>query len=73
MLMDPRIRNHALHIRCRGLVQGVGFRPFVWRLATELNLQGYVRNDEERRRVELDAWALFAVDEVVNRLELRPV
>ena len=28
----------------RGIVQGVGFRPFTFRLATRLNLKGFVRN-----------------------------
>jgi len=36
--------NSARRIQVTGEVQGVGFRPFVWRLARELDLQGWVRN-----------------------------
>jgi len=32
-------------IRIAGIVQGVGFRPYVWHLANALQLAGWVRND----------------------------
>jgi hydrogenase maturation protein HypF len=37
----------AQRIRVTGIVQGVGFRPFVWRLAQQLELTGWVRNDAQ--------------------------
>lgn len=37
----------ALQIRIRGVVQGVGFRPFVYKFAHEYNLKGWVLNDSE--------------------------
>jgi len=40
-------------IRVRGQVQGVGFRPFVYRLATELDLGGWVRNDADGVHIEV--------------------
>ena len=38
-------QTEALFIRVRGVVQGVGFRPFVYRLARQTELSGWVRND----------------------------
>ena len=35
---------NALMILTQGIVQGVGFRPYVYRLAVDLNLKGHVRN-----------------------------
>ncbi len=37
-----------------GAVQGVGFRPFVWRLAQALSLAGWVRNDIAGVSIELE-------------------
>ncbi len=34
--------NGGLFLTVRGIVQGVGFRPFVHRLASENNLGGWV-------------------------------
>ena len=34
----------AQKILTQGIVQGVGFRPYVYRLASDLNLKGHVRN-----------------------------
>ncbi|MCX5676295.1 MAG: carbamoyltransferase HypF [Planctomycetota bacterium] len=41
-------------IRVRGIVQGVGFRPTVYRLASERGLGGWVLNDAEGVLIELE-------------------
>ncbi|MBA3353145.1 MAG: carbamoyltransferase HypF, partial [Blastocatellia bacterium] len=41
----------------RGAVQGVGFRPFVYRLATELQLHGWVLNSAQGVFIEVEGTA----------------
>ncbi len=56
--MDIRESGESTTIRrrliCRGVVQGVGFRPVVWRVATSLGLGGWVRNDSAGATVEIE-------------------
>lgn len=47
----PTIRQRLI---CRGVVQGVGFRPAVYRVAASLQLGGWVRNDAEGVTVEVE-------------------
>ncbi|MCP9820421.1 carbamoyltransferase HypF [Synechococcus sp. Cruz-9H2] len=49
--MRPRAR---LQLRCSGIVQGVGFRPFVHRLAMALELAGEVENVRGSVRIDLE-------------------
>jgi len=44
----------------KGIVQGVGFRPFVYRLASELNLSGSVGNTEGGATIEIEGDELLS-------------
>lgn len=54
MSSQTQQKLEAWSIRVRGTVQGVGFRPNVFRLANELDIKGYVLNDGEG--VLIEAW-----------------
>jgi len=45
---------NAYSIKVRGVVQGVGFRPFVYRLACANDLKGWVLNAEEGVQIHLE-------------------
>ncbi|MCK5004858.1 MAG: carbamoyltransferase HypF, partial [Candidatus Aminicenantes bacterium] len=47
--------NKTFEIRVRGIVQGVGFRPFIYRIANELSLAGEVLNDTEGVLIRINA------------------
>jgi len=44
-------------ISVRGIVQGVGFRPFVYGLAVKHNLKGWVYNTSEDVKIEVEGKA----------------
>ncbi|HWN62509.1 MAG TPA: carbamoyltransferase HypF, partial [Streptosporangiaceae bacterium] len=58
-------------IRVEGIVQGVGFRPFVYALATGLGLSGFVGNDVDGVFVEVEGPSA-AVTEFLRKLERDP-
>lgn len=54
--MDSENNNscYRKRVRIEGIVQGVGFRPFVYQLACNLGISGWVRNDSRGVLVEVE-------------------
>jgi hydrogenase maturation protein HypF len=46
--------NRRLHLVIRGAVQGVGFRPFIYRLAKDMELNGWVNNSSQGVFIEAE-------------------
>lgn len=51
---DVAAKTARLRIRINGAVQGVGFRPFVYRLAQGLHVSGFVRNTTQGLLIEVE-------------------
>jgi len=64
---EPGGARRRLHLLIRGLVQGVGFRPHVYVLATDLLLSGSVANTAGGVEVEVEGPAR-AVEEFARRV-----
>jgi hydrogenase maturation protein HypF len=57
-LVEARPETRRIRLRVRGSVQGVGFRPFVYKLAQRYDLAGFVANDAEGVVIEVEGSSL---------------
>ncbi len=67
-LTEPVRRKHIV---VRGVVQGVGFRPFVYKIATSLGLTGFVFNSSSGVTIEIEGRG-SALDEFLRALKDEP-
>ena len=61
--------RERVRIVVRGAVQGVGFRPFVYRLATELDLNGWVINSAQGVFIEIEGASDRVLPSFTRRLK----
>jgi hydrogenase maturation protein HypF len=66
--VNPVVGRTRLKLAVRGAVQGVGFRPFVFRLAEELELAGWVNNSPQGVFIEAEG-TRAALEKFLLRLE----
>ncbi|MHA1558067.1 MAG: carbamoyltransferase HypF, partial [Candidatus Heimdallarchaeota archaeon] len=64
--MTSRVR-----IACRGIVQGIGFRPFVYRIALDHKLVGFVRNQGDAGVIIIAEGSKVNLESFVNDLHER--
>ena len=71
-VVSPSVDLHRrLRVRVEGVVQGVGFRPHVYRLAEELGLDGFVLNDARGVLLEVEG-SPATVERFLERLVADP-
>lgn len=66
--MDDQATLHRIRLSLRGLLQGIGFRPFVYQLAHEIGLKGWVQNSPQGVSIEAEG-NRESLDEFMLRLE----
>jgi len=60
----------ARSITVRGIVQGVGFRPFIYRLAVQYGLKGWVNNSNEAVHIHIEG-SDHEIDQFLQAIQLQ--
>ena len=68
---EPRQVQQRREVAVRGVVQGVGFRPFVYRLAGEQSLSGFIGNDTDGVTIEIEG-SSASLESFLIRLRSEP-
>jgi hydrogenase maturation protein HypF len=71
MATTPAASAKRMQIDVRGIVQGVGFRPFVYKLAHSLGLTGHVLNSSSGVSIEIEG-SETAIDTFIETLQTNP-
>src|SRR5574341_13000 len=61
--------KHGTRIHITGMVQGVGFRPFIYNLANKYNLKGFCLNDSRGVLIEVQG---EKVDNFIQEIKTSP-
>ena len=64
-------RKIRAHMDIKGIVQGVGFRPFVFNLANSFHLTGYVLNDTRGVTIEVEG-EKEVIERFIQRIRQQP-
>lgn len=60
-----------LFLTIKGIVQGVGFRPFIYNLATRLNLKGWVNNNSEGVYIDIEGENDY-IEKFIDKIKTNP-
>lgn len=63
-----RVDLNQMRIIIRGIVQGVGFRPTVYRIANALGIRGYVQNNGSHVAIEVNKDGVKLIEELKKQL-----
>ncbi len=61
----------SIKIQVKGIVQGVGFRPFVYNLALQNSLNGWVNNDDRGVNIALEGEET-SIEKFIDTLKKTP-